>query len=130
MTKSGKARVLKIMAFGGWGFDRMETDGGGRIRVGDIRRYVGGESRRIALECVGIKGVDAYLNGGDRGPRLHSNETAAAVLGYNPYAPSVFGNAIICGRDKSGSPVGLSDAQELSLWRRLDRVLRGAARAR
>ena len=110
MAKSGKARVLKIMAFGGWGFDRMETDGGGRIRVGDI--------------------VDAYLNGGDRGPRLHSNETAAAVLGYNPYAPSVFGNVIICGRDKSGSPVGLSDAQELSLWRRLDRVLRGAARAR
>ena len=114
MAKSGKARVLKIMAFGGWGFDRMETDGGGRIRVGDIRRYVGGESRRIALECVGIKGVDAYLNGGNRRPRLHSNETAAAVLG----------------RDKSGSPVGLSDAQELSLWRRLDRVLRGAARAR
>ena len=57
-------------------------------------------------------------------------ETAAAVLGYNPYAASVFGNVIICGRDKSGSPVGLSDAQELSLWRRLDRVLRGAARAR
>ena len=58
------------------------------------------------------------------------NETAAAVLGYNPYAASVFGNVIICGRDKSGSPVGLSDDQELSLWRRLDRVLRGAARAR
>ena len=106
-----KAKVLKIPARGEWEFAEVETESDGSLPLETMQSMVGGWFERWCLSGHGLGGLDLFLN----------EEGKLNGLSYNPkatiLAEVLFHNDVIVGEGRS---VGLSDAQELALRRRLN----------
>ena len=113
-----KAKVLKIPARGEWEFAEVETESDGSLPLETMQSMVGGWFERWCLSGHGLGGLDLFLN----------EEGKLNGLSYNPKATILAevlfhqtkDGVLVCAHDDEGRSVGLSDAQELALRRRLN----------
>jgi len=85
-----KAKVLKIPARGDWEFAEVETDG-----------------------------LDLFLNEEGKLNGLSYNPKATILAEILFHNDCIVGDTFVCAHDGEGRSVGISDAQELALRRRL-----------
>ena len=114
-----RAKVLKIPARGEWSFDEVETDGEGGITLEAMQSMVGGYIERWCLQGHGLDGLDLILNEEGKLDGLSYNPKATILSMILMHDDCIVGDAFVCGSDAEGNSVGLTDAQELALRRRL-----------
>jgi len=115
-----KAKVLKIPARGEWEFAEVEAEPDGSLPLEAMQSMVGGWFERWCLNGHGLGGLDLFLNEEGKLNGLSYNPKAtilAEVLFHNDV---IVGDAFACAHDDEGRSVGLTDAQELALRRRLN----------
>ena len=115
-----KAKVLKIPARGDWEFVEVETEADGNIPLEAMKSIVGGWLERWELHGHALDGLDLFLDEEGKLKGLSYNPKAtilAEILFHNDY---IVGDTFVCAHDGEGRSVGLSDAQELALRRRLN----------
>ena len=115
-----KAKVLKIPARGEWSFDEVETDGEGGISLKAMQSMVGGDIERLCLLGHGLDGLDLFLNEEGKIQELSYNPKATILSMILMHDDCIVGDAFVCGSDGVGNSVGLTEAQELALRRRLN----------
>ena len=81
---------------------------------------VGGWFERWCLHSHGLGGLDLFLNEEGKLNGLSYNPKATVLSGIAMHGDCIVGDAFVCGHDNEGRSVGLSDAQELALRRRLN----------
>ena len=114
------AKVLKIPARGEWSFDEVETDGEGGIPLATMQRMVGGYIERWGLRGQGLDGLDLFLNEEGKLQGLSYNPKATILSMILLHGDCIVGDTFVCGSDDEGNSVGLTEAQELALRRRLN----------
>ena len=115
-----KAKILKIPARGEWEFVEVETDADGNLTLETMQSMVGGDIERWCLSGNGLDGLDLFLDeeGKLKGRSYNPKATVLAeILFHNDV---IVGDTFACAHDGTGNSVGLSDAQELALRRRLN----------
>ena len=117
-----KAKVLKIPARGEWSFDEVETDGEGGITLEAMQSLVGGDIERWCLQGHGLDGLDLFLNEEGKIQELSYNPKATILSMILMHDDCIVGDAFVCGSDGDGNSVGLTEAQELALRRRLSEL--------
>lgn len=117
-----KAKVLKIPARGGWAFAEVETEENGNIPLKAMQSMVGGWIERWELHGGGIEGLDLFLNEEGKLKGLSYNPKATILADILFHNDVIVGDAFVCGSDAEGRSVGLTDAQELALRRRLEEL--------
>ena len=115
-----KAKVLKIPARGEWSFDEVETDDEGGIPLKAMQTLVGGYIERWCLEGNGLDGLDLFLDEEGKLKKLSYNPKATILSMILLRGDCIVGDAFVCGSDGDGKSVGLTEAQELALRRRLN----------
>ena len=115
-----KAKVLKIPARGGWAFAEVETEENGNIPLKTMQSMVGGWIERWELHGGGIEGLDLFLNEEGKLKGLSYNPKATLLTAILMHGDVSVGDTFVCAHDGEGRSVGLSDAQELALRRRLN----------
>ncbi len=114
-----KAKVLKIPARGDWEFAEVETEADGNIPLEAMKSIVGGWVERWELHGHSLDGLDLFLDeeGKLKGRSYNPKATILAeILFHNDV---IVGDTFVCANDEEGNSIGLSDAQELALRRRL-----------
>ena len=117
-----KAKVLKIPARGEWSFDEVETDGEGCIQLEAMQSLVGGDIERWCLQGHGLDGLDLFLDEEGKLKGLSYNPKATLLTAILMHGDVIVGDTFVCAHDGEGRSVGLSDAQELALRRRLQEL--------
>ena len=115
-----KAKVLKIPARGGWAFAEVETEENGNIPLKTMQSIVGGWIERWELHGHGLEGLDLFLNEEGKLNGLSYNPKATVLAEILFHNDVIVGDTFVCAHDGEGRSVGLSDAQELALRRRLN----------
>ena len=118
-AKMTRAKVLKIPARGEWSFDEVETDGEGCIQLEAMQSLVGGDIERWCLQGHGLDGLDLFLDEEGKLKGLSYNPKATLLTAILMHGDCIVGDTFVCAHDGEGRSVGLSDAQELALGRRL-----------
>ena len=114
-----KAKILKIPARGDWEFVEVETDADGNLPLETMQSMVGGDIERWCLSGNGLDDLDLFLDEeGKLKERAYNPKSTilAEILFHNDV---IVGDTFVCTHDEDGNSVGLSDAQELALRRRL-----------
>lgn len=112
------AKVLKIPARGEWEFAEVETESDGSLTLETMQSMVGGWFERWCLN--GLGGLDLFLNEEGKLNGLSYNPKATILSGIVMHGDCIVGDVFVCAHDDEGRSVGLSDAQELALRRRLN----------
>ena len=115
-----KTKILKIPARGEWTFAEVETESDGSLPLETMQSMVGGWFERWCLHGHGLGGLDLFLNEEGKLNGLSYNPKATVLSGIAMHGDCIVGDAFVCGHDNEGRSVGLSDAQELALRRRLN----------
>ena len=115
-----KAKVLKIPARGDWRFEDVEADAEGHIPLEAMQSMVGGYIERWCLSGHGLDGLDLILNEEGKLEKLAYNPKATILSMILMHDDCIVGDAFVCGSDGDGCSVGLTEAQELALRRRLN----------
>ena len=115
-----KTKILKIPARGEWTFAEVETESDGSLPLETMQSMVGGWFERWCLHGHGLGGLDLFLNEEGKLNGLSYNPKATVLSGIAMLGDCIVGDAFVCGHDNEGRSVGLSDAQELALRRRLN----------
>ena len=115
-----KAKILKIPARGEWAFAEVETESDGSLPLETMQSLVGGWFERWCLHSHGLGGLDLFLNEEGKLNGLSYNPKATVLSGIVMHGDCIVGDAFVCAHDDEGRSVGLSDAQELALRRRLN----------
>lgn len=118
-AKMTRAKVLKIPARGEWSFDEVETDGEGCIQLEAMQSLVGGDIERWCLQGHGLDGLDLFLDEEGKLKEKSYNPKATILSMILLHDDCIVGDAFVCGSDGDGNSVGLTEAQELALRRRL-----------
>ena len=118
-AKMTRAKVLKIPARGEWKFDEVETDAEGRIPLKAMQSMVGGDIERWCLQRHGLDGLELIINEEGKIHRLSYNPKATILAEILFHNDCIVGDTFVCAHDGEGRSVGISDAQELALRRRL-----------
>ena len=113
------AKVLKIPARGEWSFDEVETDGEGCIQLEAMQSLVGGDIERWCLQGHGLDGLDLFLDEEGKLKERSNNPIATILAEILFHNDVIVGDTFVCAHDEEGNSIGLSDAQELALRRRL-----------
>ena len=121
-AKMTRAKVLKIPARGEWSFDEVETDGEGCIQLEAMQSLVGGDIERWCLQGHGLDGLDLFLDEEGKLKGLSYNPKATLLTAILMHGDCIVGDTFVCAHDGEGRSVGLSDAQELALRRRLQEL--------
>ena len=114
-----KAKILKIPARGEWVFVEVETDADGNIPLKTMQELVDGYIERWPLGGDGMDGLDLVINEEGKLKGLSYNPTATILSEILFRNDCIVGDAFVCADDGLCNSVGLSDAQELALRRRL-----------
>ena len=114
-----KAKILKIPARGELEFVEVETDEEGHLPLKAMQSMVDGYIERWPLGGDGIDGLDLILNEEGKLKGLSYNPTATILSEILFRNDCIVGDAFVCADDGECNSVGLSDAQELALRRRL-----------
>lgn len=115
-----KAKVLKIPARGDWEFAEVETESDGNIPLEAMKAIVGGWVERWELHGHGLEGLDLFLDEEGKLKGLSYNPKATLLTAILMHGDVIVGDTFVCAHDGEGRSVGLSDAQELALRRRLN----------
>ena len=115
-----KAKVLKIPARGEWKFEEVDADENGVLSVETLQGAVGGWFECWQLGEVGFPLLDMFLNEEGKLDGLSYNPKATILSMILMHDDCIVGDAFVCGSDAEGNSVGLTDAQELALRRRLN----------
>ena len=113
------ARVLKIPARGEWEFAEVETESDGSLLLDAMQTMIGGWLERWCLSGNGLDGLDLFLDEEGKLKRLPYNPKATILSGILMRGDCIVGNAFVCAHDEDGHSIGLTDAHELALRRRL-----------
>ena len=114
-----KAKILKIPARGDWEFVEVETEADGNLPLETMQRQVGGWLERCELHGSGLDGLDLFLNEEGKLNGLSYNPKATILTEILFHNDCIVGDTFVCTHDGEGRSVGISDAQELALRRRL-----------
>ena len=115
-----KAKILKIPARGEWEFAEVETDADGSLPLETMQSMVGGYIERWSLSGHALDGLDLFLNEEGKLKMLSYNSKATILAEILFHNDVIVGDAFVCANDEDGNSIGLSDAQELALRRRLN----------
>ena len=115
-----KAKILKIPARGDWEFVEVVTDSDGNLTLGTMQELVGGDIERWCLSGHGLDGLDLFLDEEGKLKGLSYNPKATLLTEILFHNDVIVGDTFVCAHDGEGRSVGLSDAQELALRRRLN----------
>ena len=121
-VKMAKAKVLKIPARGDWEFAEVETESDGNIPLEAMKAIVGGWVERWELHGHALDGLDLFLNEEGKLNGLSYNPKATVLAEILFHNDVIVGDTFVCAHDGEGRSVGLSDAQELALRRRLQEL--------
>ena len=121
-VKMAKAKVLKIPARGDWEFAEVETEADGNIPLEMMQSMVGGWVERWELHGHGLEGLDLFLDEEGKLKGLSYNPKATLLTAILMHGDVIVGDTFVCAHDGEGRSVGLSDAQELALRRRLQEL--------
>ena len=117
-----KAKILKIPARGEWEFTEVDADADGHIPLETMQTLVGGFIERWCLQRHGLDGLDLFLDEEGKLKRLSYNPKATVLSQILIHGDCIVGDAFVCTSDDDGNSVGISDAQELALRRRLSEL--------
>ena len=115
-----KAKILKIPARGDWEFVEVETEADGNLPLETMQSMVGGYIERWGLRGQGLDGLDLFLNEEGKLNGLSYNPKATILAEILFHNDCIVGDTFVCGSDDEGNSVGLTEAQELALRRRLN----------
>ena len=115
-----KAKILKIPARGEWSFDEVETVGEGGITLEAMQSMVGGYIERWCLQGHGLDGLDLIIDEEGKLKEKSYNPKATILSMILMHDDCIVGDTFVCAHDGEGRSVGISDAQELALRRRLN----------
>ena len=113
------AKVLKIPARGDWSFAEVEADEDGCIPLEAMQSMVGGYIERWELQGHGLDGLDLFLDEEGKLKKQSYNPSATILAEILFHNDVIVGDAFVCAHDGEGRSVGLTDAQELALRRRI-----------
>jgi hypothetical protein len=116
-----KAKILKIPARGEWAFAEVETDKDGVLPVEALEDAVGGWFEYWRLGEVGFPRLDMFLNEEGKLKGLSLNVVATSLSGILVRGDCIVGDVIVC-RHGDANSIGLTDADELALGRRLSEL--------
>lgn len=113
-----KAKILKL-PYMGWRFDEIETDADGHIPLATVESLIRGsvDSRPPCGE--GLDGLKIMKDEKGRWHQMILNPPATILAGIREPKDAIFGNTIVCASDANGCMVGLTDAHEQALRKRL-----------
>ena len=114
-----KAKVLKIPARGDWEFAEVDTEADGNIPLEAMKSIVGGWVERWELHGHSLDGLDLFLDEEGKLKGLSYNPKATLLTAILMHGDVIVGDTFVCAHDGEGRSVGISDAQELALRRRL-----------
>ena len=114
-----KAKVLKIPARGEWKFEEVDADEDGVLSVETLQDGVGGWFECWWLGEVGFPRLDMYLNEEGKLDGLSFNVVATRLSGILVHDDCIVGDVVVCAHNDESQSVGLTDADELALRRRL-----------
>ena len=117
-----KAKVLKIPARGEWSFDEVETNDEGCIALKTMQSMVSGYIERWSLQGHGLDCLDMFLNEEGKLRGLPYNPKATILSAILLCGDCIVGDTFVCGSDDDGNSIGLTEAQELALRRRLNNL--------
>ena len=117
-----KAKVLKIPARGDWEFAEVDTEADGNIPLEAMKSIVGGWVERWELHGHSLDGLDLFLDEEGKLKGLSYNPKATLLTAILMHGDVIVGDTFVCAHDGEGRSVGLSDAQELALRRRLQEL--------
>ena len=115
-----KAKILKMPAMGDRAFAVVETDADGNLVLEAMQGMVGGYLERVCLSGDGLNRLDLFFDEEGKLKGLPCNPTATLLSGIALRNDIIVGDAFVCARDGHGNSVGLLDAQERVLRRRLN----------
>ena len=115
-----KVKVLKIPARGEWEFVEVETDADGNLPLETMQSMVGGDIERWCLSGHGLDGLNLFLNEEGKIKMLSYNPKATILAEILFHNDVIVGDTFVCADDGECNSVGLSEAQELALRRRLN----------
>ena len=115
-----RAKVLKIPARGEWSFDEVETDGDGCIQLEAMQSMVGGYIERWCLQGHELDGLDLIIDEEGKLKERSYNPIATILAEILFHNDVIVGDTFVCADDGECNSVGLSEAQELALRRRLN----------
>ena len=114
-----KAKILKIPARGDWEFVEVETEADGNLPLETMQSMVGGDIERWCLSGNGLDGLDLFLDEEGKLKERSYNPIATILAEILFHNDVIVGDTFVCAHDGEGRSVGISDAQELALRRRL-----------
>ena len=114
-----KAKILKIPARGDWKFVEVDTDADGNLPLETMQSIVGGDIERWCLSGNGLDGLDLFLDEEGKLKERSYNPKATILAEILFHNDVIVGDTFVCAHDEEGNSIGLSDAQELALRRRL-----------
>ena len=114
-----KAKILKIPTMGDWEFVEVETEADGNLPLETMQSMVDGWLERWELHGSGLDGLDLFLNEEGKLNGLSYNPKATILAEILFHNDCIVGDTFVCAHDGEGRSVGISDAQELALRRRL-----------
>ena len=117
-----KAKILKIPARGDWEFVEVETEADGNLPLETMQSMVGGWLERWELHGSGLDGLDLFLDEEGKLKEKSYNPKATILSMILMHDDCIVGDAFVCGSDGDGNSVGLTEAQELALRRRLSEL--------
>jgi len=114
-----KAKILKIPARGEWEFVEVDTDADGNLPLDTMQELVSGDIERWCLSGNGLDGLDLFLDEEGKLKERSYNPKATILAEILFHNDVIVGDTFVCAHDEEGNSIGLSDAQELALRRRL-----------
>jgi hypothetical protein len=117
--KMAKAKILKIPARGEWEFVEVDTDADGNLPLDTMQELVSGDIERWCLSGNGLDGLDLFLDEEGKLKERSYNPKATILAEILFHNDVIVGDTFVCAHDEEGNSIGLSDAQELALRRRL-----------
>ena len=117
-----RAKVLKIPARGEWSFAEADADADGVLTLEAMQDAVGGWVECWWLGDAGFPHLDMMLNEEGKLKEKSYNPKATILSMILMHDDCIVGDAFVCGSDGDGNSVGLTEAQELALRRRLSEL--------
>ena len=116
-----KAKVLKIPARGGWSFAEVGADEDGVLPLETLQGAVGGWIECVWLGEAGFPDLDMFVNEEGKLHGLSFNVVASTLSEILAQGDCIVGDVAVCRHGDTNS-IGLTDADELELRRRLARL--------
>ena len=108
------AKVLVIMASGGWKFVEVEMKRG-KVPLEFLQTAVGGWVECLGVPGRGLERADLYLNEEGKLKGMPLNIKATMLSGIHRHGDCIVRDAVVCSHNGNSDTVGLTQSQENAL---------------